>query len=177
MYDLDKFLIAYGFNAKPEGSHVIVILSGGEKVYLTPNGGASGLADLWKNPPKEINEPIRLNYANSIKKNATYHRSYNLDFIKSVSRTIGFPITPRGMCKEGSEQLGRIFGGLGYNVTYMYTPNNPGHEWTLIEDDSLNTWLAVDSYYGVMNDSDFYTASYSFPNPDYLEFVNPRWKG
>lgn len=136
VYDLAKFLIANGFDARPEGSHVMVKLSGGGKVYLTPNGGASGLADLWKNPLDESNEPIRVNYA-PVKKNATYHRSYNPDFIKSVSRTVGFPVAPLGECKEGSEQIGRTYNELGYNVTYMYTPNNPGHEWTLIEDDSL----------------------------------------
>lgn len=50
--DLSQFLVAHGYNARPEMSYVTVTLTSGGKVYLTPNGGAPGLADMWMNPPE-----------------------------------------------------------------------------------------------------------------------------
>ena len=50
--ELSQFLVAHGYNARPETSYVTVTLPGGGKVYLTPNGGAPGLADMWMTPPK-----------------------------------------------------------------------------------------------------------------------------
>ncbi|MBN1234796.1 MAG: hypothetical protein JW999_01960 [Methanotrichaceae archaeon] len=36
--------------------------------------------------------------------------------------------------------------------------------------------LAVDSCYGIMDGSDYYTAYYSFPEIEDLDLVNPNWK-
>ncbi|MCX6677674.1 MAG: hypothetical protein NTU95_06980 [Methanothrix sp.] len=174
--DLATFLAAHGYNAKPAGSYVTVTFSGGNEVYLTPNGAAPRLADLWMTAPEKPVGPIRVNYDESIKKNATYAMSSNPEFVKSISRSVLFPLMPLGMCYEGSKQLGIIYTGMGSNVTYMFHPDDPGHEWILVEDGSTNTWLAVDSYYGVMTSSDYYAASYSFPRFDLLDLVNPQWR-
>jgi len=174
--DLAAFLIAHGYNAKPTKTYVIVTFSGGKKAYLNPNGGYPGLADLWMIPPEKSSGPFKLVYDGAIKKNATYAMSSNLEFVKSISRSVLFPLVPLGMRYDGSKQLGIIYTGLGYNATYMFLPNNPGHEWVLVEDGSTNTWLAVDSYYGVMTSSDYYTAPYSFPRFELLDLVNPQWR-
>jgi len=174
--DLAKFLVAHGYNAKPEGSYVTVTISRGEKNYLTPNGGASGLADMWQNLPSVPTQPTIISIVYAIKINPTYHRTINSDFIGSMNRSVRFPVAPLGRCYEGSRVLGKIYKNLGYNVTYMYRQDNPGHEWILVEDDSSDRWLAVDSYFGIVIRSDYYTASYSFPDPSYLDLVNPKWR-
>ncbi|VVB64982.1 Uncharacterised protein [uncultured archaeon] len=174
--DLAKFLVAHGYNAKPEGSYVTVTLSGGKKNYLTPNGGASGLADMWQILPSEPTQPTIISKIYAIKKDPTYQRTFNSDFRESLNRSVRFPIAPLGRCYEGSKVLGKIYKNLGYNVTYMYRQNNPGHEWILVEDNSSDTWLAADSYFGTVINSDYYTASYSFPDPSYLDLVNPKWR-
>jgi hypothetical protein len=174
--DLATFLIAHGYNATPARSYVTVSLSGGNTVYLTPNGASPRLADLWMTPPEKPIGPIRVSYDEAIKKNATYVMSSNPEFVKTISRSVLFPLVPLGMCYEGSKQLGIIYTGLGYNVTYMFHPDEPGHMWTLVEDDGTETWLAVDSYYGVVTSSDYYATSYSFPRFELLDLVNPQWR-
>lgn len=175
--ELSQFLVAHGYNARAETSFVSVTLPSGGKVYLTPNGGAPGLADMWMSPPSGPTQPTRVSASYAVKKNATYHKTSDPDFIKSISRSVQFPVTPLGMCYEGSNEMGKIYKDLGYNVTYMYRQDNPGHEWVLVENDSSNMWLAVDSYFGIIkNSNDYYTASYSFPNPSYLALVNPQWR-
>lgn len=47
--DLSQFLVDHGYNARSEISYVTVALPEGGVVYLTPNGGAPGLADMWMN--------------------------------------------------------------------------------------------------------------------------------
>jgi hypothetical protein len=174
--DLATFLTAHGYNAKPIKSYVTVKFSGGKEVYLTPNGASPRLADLWMTAPKKPTGPVRVGFDEAIKKNVTYAMSSNPEFVKSISRSILFPLMPLGMCYEGSKQMGIIFTGLGHNITYMFNPDNTGHEWVLVEDDSTNTWLAVDSYYGVITTGDYYTAPYSFQQFDLLDLVNPQWR-
>jgi hypothetical protein len=174
--DLATFLVAHGYIAAPSRSYVTVTFSDGKEVYLTPNGGSPGLADLWMSPPEKPVGPVRIGFDEAIKKNATYKMSSNPEFTKSISRSVLFPLVPLGMCYDGSKQLGTIYTGLGHNVTYMFNPAGQGHEWVLVEDAKTNTWLAVDSYYGVMTSGDFYTAPYSFPRFELLDMVNPQWK-
>ena len=51
------------------------------------------------------------------------------------------------------------------------------HRWVTVEDkDQRGKWLAVDSYFGVLTDSGYYTASYSFNDIKYLDSINPSWK-
>jgi len=82
------------------------------------------------------------------------------------------------MCFEGSKRMGRIYTNLGYNVMYMYNPDNPpgqGHEWILVKDTTTeDMWQAVDSYYGTMDGSDYYYAPYSFPKSDDINLIMPK---
>jgi len=174
--DLATFLIAHGYNARLIKSYVTVKFSGGKEVYLTPNGASPRLADLWMTAPEKSIGPVRVSFDESIKKDVTYAMSSNPVFVKSISRSVLFPLSPLGMCYEGSKQMGIIYTGLGHNIMYMFNPNNTGHEWVLVEDGSTNTWLAVDSYYGVMTTGDYYTAPYSFQQFDLLDLVNPQWR-
>jgi len=174
--DLATFLTAHGYNARLIKSYVTVKFSGGKEVYLTPNGASPRLADLWMTAPEKSIGPVRVSFDESIKKDVTYAMSSNPVFVKSISRSVLFPLSPLGMCYEGSKQMGIIYTGLGHNIMYMFNPNNTGHEWVLVEDSSTNTWLAVDSYYGVMTTGDYYTAPYSFQQFDLLDLVNPQWR-
>ena len=174
--DLATFMTAHGFNAKPTKTYVTVTFSSGKEVYLTPNGAAPRLADMWMSPPEKQTGPIKVGNFEAIKKNVTYTKSSNPGFVKSISRSVLFPLVPQGMCYDGSKQLGTIYTGLGYNMTYMFDPTGRGHEWVLVEYDNTNTWLAVDSYYGVMTSDDYYTASYSFPRFELIDMVNPQWQ-
>ncbi len=176
--DLATFLTAHGYIAKPSRSYVTVNFHSGKEVCLTPNGGSPGLADFWMTPPEKPIGPVRIGPPDeAIKKNATYKMSSNPEFMKTISRTVLFPLVPLGMCYDGSKQLGTIYTGLGNNVTYMFNPTpDQGHEWILVDDGNTNTWLAVDSYYGVMTSSDYYTASYSFPRFELIDMVNPHWR-
>lgn len=174
--DLAMFLIAHGYNATPGRSYVTVRFSEGNMVYLTPNGASPRLADLWMTPPEKPIGPIRVSYDATIQKNATYVMSSSQQFLKTISRSILFPLVPIDMCYDGSKQLGIIYTGLGYNVTYMFLPDERGHMWVLVEDDSTGTWLAVDSYYGVMTETEYYTSSYSFPRFELLNLLVPQWR-
>jgi len=174
--DLATFLTAHGYNARLIKSYVTVKFSGGKEVYLTPNGASPRLADLWMTAPEKSIGPVRVSFDESIKKDVTYAMSSNPVFVKSISRSVLFPLSPLGMCYEGSKQMGIIYTGLGHNIMYMFNPNNTGHEWVLVEVGSTNTWMAVDSYYGVMTTGDYYTAPYSFQQFDLLDLVNPQWR-
>lgn len=181
--DLAEFLTENGYNAKPNGSYLTVALSQNEEVYLTPNGLYPGLADMWQTSPENIpTEPVLVTCSyqkrcgDNIKKNITYRRTSNEKFVEDISKSASFPIAENGWCCEGSRKAGQIYRDLGYNVTYMFDPTERGHQWVLVEDGSTNTWLAVDSCYGIMDDSDYYTAYYSFPEIDDLDLVNPHWK-
>jgi hypothetical protein len=177
--DLAFFLATHGYNAQPEQSYVTVKFPGDREVYLTPNGGDARLADLWMEPPTEKSGPIQVIPTGAIDVNVTYNRSENEEFIKTVSRYTMFPVTPLGMCYDGSQQLEEIYKSFGYNIRYMYDPSgfdSQGHLWVTLEDDHSDRWLAVDSYYGVMADDDsYYHSPYSFEEFKYLDSINPKW--
>jgi hypothetical protein len=181
--DLAEFLTENGYNAEPNGSYLTVALSQDEEVYLTPNGLIPGLADMWQTRPENIpSEPVLVTCSyqkrcgDDIKKNIIYRKTSNEKFIEDISKSVGFPIAENGWCSEGSKKVGQICKDLGYNVTYMFDPTERGHQWVLVEDGKTNTWLAVDSCYGIMDGNDYYTAHYSFPEIDDLDLVNPHWK-
>jgi hypothetical protein len=179
--DLAFFLVTHGYNAEPSGTYVTVTFSSGKNVYLTPNGAAPRLADLWMEPPTEKSGPIQVLAADVIKKNQTYVKTTNTDFIKTVSRYTVFPVTPMGMCFDGSQKLAETYKSFNYKTVYLYDPSaggySQGHLWIAIEDASKkDTWLAVDSYYGPMAGSEYYFSPYSFDNIKYLDSINPQWK-
>ncbi|KQC14426.1 MAG: hypothetical protein APR56_03785, partial [Methanosaeta sp. SDB] len=122
--DLAFFLATHGFDATPERSYVTVRLSDGSEAYLTPNGGEPRLADLWSEPPTPTG-PVRVILPDVIQKNVTYNRTDNIHFIRDVTRQVVFPVTPLGMCYDGSKKLADTYGSFGYGVRYMYDPS----EW------------------------------------------------
>ena len=179
--DLAFFVVAHGYNAEPNDTYVTVKLSSGKEIYLTPNGASPGLADLWITPPKQTSVPVRIIPTEAIKKNMTYDKATNPDFIKAVTRTQIFPVAPLGMCIEGAQKLAETYSSFGYNIIYVYDPSAGGyargHLWVIAEDkDHHGKWLAVDSYYGVMTDEVYYMAPYSFNDIKYLDSINPSWK-
>ena len=178
--DLAFFLATHGYNAKPEESYVTVTLSDGKEVYITPNGAAPRLADLWMSPPTAKSGPIQVIPGDAIKVNATYKKTDNAEFRKTISRYVIFPVTPLGMCYDGSQKLQNTYKNFGYNVVYLYDPSgfeSQGHIWVAVEDkDHLGNWLAVDSYYGVMDGPEYYAAPYSFVDFKYLDSINPKWR-
>jgi hypothetical protein len=188
--DLADFLTAHGYQATPhEGSYVVTSLPE-KKLYLVPNGAEQGLADIYLIPPKvaenanidkssnDLSALSRAPYSLDIKKGITYSKTNNIEFANAVRRDAIFPITPYGMCFEGSKRMGRIYSDLGYKVMYTYNPDNPkgqGHEWILVKDEaSGDLWQAVDSYYGPVDGSDYYYAPYSFPKSDDINLIIPQ---
>ncbi len=178
--DLAFFLATHGYNAKPEKSYVVVKFSDGKEVYLTPNGGNSRLADLWMSPPTAEAGPVMVIPGDAVKVNITYVRTNNSEFIKTISRYIMFPVAPLGMCYDGAQKLEETYRSFDHNVIYMYDPagfESQGHLWILVEDkDHPGTWQAIDSYYGLMDAREYYTAPYSFAEFKYLDSINPKWK-
>jgi len=180
VHDLAFFLATHGFNATPESGYVTVTLSDGEKAYMTPNGAAPRLADLWKTPPTQRG-PVRVIVPDAIQRDVTYGRTENSRFIRDVSRQVIFPVTPLGMCYDGSKKLADTYGSFNYRVRYMYDPSEwdwQGHLWVIVEDqDGRGRWLAVDSYYGaIIDDDQYYRAPYSFDDFGLLDSINPRWR-
>jgi hypothetical protein len=178
--DLAFFLATHGYDATPERSYVTVRFSDGSVAYLTPNGGEPRLANLWASPPSPSG-PVMVILPDAIQKNVTYSKTENSAFIKDVTRSVIFPVTPLGMCYDGSKKLADTYGSFDYRVKYMYDPSEwdwQGHLWTLVEDPKQpDRWLAVDSYYGVMRDDDlYYSAPYSFVEFEYLDSINPKWR-
>lgn len=178
--DLAFFLATHGYSAEPDKTYVTVKLSGGKEVYLTPNGASPRLADLWMSPPTKPSGPILTIPLEAIKKNISYKKTGSPDFVKTASRYVIFPVTPLGMCYDGSKTLDNTYKSFGYNVTFMYDPggfNNQGHLWVIVEDkDRRGTWLAVDSYYGAMTSDEYYRAPYSFKDFSLLDSINPKWR-
>jgi len=178
--DLAFFLATHGYNAEPaeSQSYVVVTFTDGKKVYLTPNGASSRLADMYMNPPENKSGPVQVIPNDAIKINATYTQSDNSKFKRTISEYAIFPVTPLGMCYDGAQKLENTYQGFGYNVIFLYNPagfDSQGHIWVAVEDtDNADTWLAVDSYYGIMDDPEYYTAPYSFSDFDYLDSINPK---
>lgn len=178
--DLAFFLATHGFDATPEKSYVTVTFSSGDEAYLVPNGAAPRLAELWALPPDAPSGPVKIIQPDAIKKDITYSKTDNSDFLKEMSRRVMFPVTPLGMCYDGSQKLADTYGSFGYNTTYMYDPSQwdwQGHLWIVVEDDGTDRWVAVDSYYGVVRvDNLYYSAPYSFEDFKYLDSINPKWR-
>jgi hypothetical protein len=122
MKDLAFFLATHGFDAQPapDQSSVIVKLKVGKEVYLTPNGASPRLADLWMTPPTAKAGPMQVISSDAIKVNATYNLTDSSEFIKTISRYIMFPVTPLGMCYDGSQKLDSTYRNFGYNVIFLY---------------------------------------------------------
>ncbi|OPY44920.1 MAG: hypothetical protein A4E47_01246 [Methanosaeta sp. PtaU1.Bin028] len=178
--DLAFFLATHGYDATPSRDYVTVRFQSQKEVYLTPNGGAARLADFWMDPPEKDAGPTKVLPSNAIQLNRTYSRTKDKEFINTASRYVIFPVTPLGMCYDGSQKLDEIYRSFGYNVTYLFDPaqyQNQGHLWVVVEDPSVpNTWLAVDSYYGIVEEEGYYKAPYSFTDFKYLDSVNPEWR-
>lgn len=193
--ELADFLTAHGYQAAPHGTYVTVSVSG-EKLYLVPNGAAPGLVDIYLTQPSQNHKSAdiygspshkpssealaftRVAGSLEIKRDATYARAENTEFKDAVREAALFPITPYGMCYEGSKRMGRIYTDLGYVVEYMYNPDNPpgqGHEWIMVEDKAAkDEWQAVDSYYGATDSIDYYYAPYSFPKQGDIYLIMPQ---
>jgi hypothetical protein len=182
MKDLAFFLATHGFNAEPaaDQSSVVVKLKVGKEVYLTPNGASPRLADLWMTPPTAKSGPVQVIANDAISINATYALTDNADFVKTISRYVMFPVTPLGMCYDGSQKLDSTYRDFGYKVIFLYNPSgfdSQGHIWVAVQDkDHPDAWLAIDSYYGVMKDPEYYFAPYSFTEFQYLDAINPQWR-
>ncbi|MFB3763663.1 MAG: hypothetical protein ACE14P_00275 [Methanotrichaceae archaeon] len=178
--DLAFFLATQGYNAKPNESYVTVKLASGKEVYLTPNGAAPKIADIWMNPPKNQSGLVQVIPVDAVKSNVIYNRTSDLDFVKAINKCTIFPVSPLGMCYDGSQMLNDLYKSFGYNTEYLYDPNgfnSQGHLWVAVEDKAHpDTWLAVDSYYGTMMDGYYYKAPYSFVDFRYLDSINPKWK-
>lgn len=178
--DLAFFLATHGYNAQPTQSYVTVKFSSGKEVYLTPNGAAPRLADIWMSPPKNQSGLVQVIPVDAIKTNVTYKKTTDLNFVKEINKVTMFPVSPLGMCYDGSQKLEDIYKSFGYNIIYLYDPsgfNSQGHLWVAVQDKAhSDTWLAVDSYYGTMTDDNYYKAPYSFSDFKYLDSINPNWK-
>lgn len=179
--DLAFFLATHGFSAQPEASYVVVKLDDDKEVYVTPNGAAPRLGDLWMTLPDTRAGPVQMISDEAIRINLTYKKTDNASFINAISRYQIFPVTPLGMCYDGSQKLQESYESLGYGSAYMYNPSgfdSQGHLWVVVEDkDAPDTWLAVDSYYGPIAEDDYYyNAQYSFVDFKYLDSINPQWR-
>ena len=185
--DLATFLTAHGYNAQSSDHYVTAKLPSGKNLYMLPNGAEPGLASLWIVPPssqakqseEKHSEPRMTFKEGEIKKDKTYTKTANRDFIETIGKLTKFPVTPLGMCEEGAQILGKTYKNSGYNIYYMVHPdsdNHPGHMWVMVEDPAQkNTWLAVDSYFGpITKDNDYYySAPYSFQDNNYLKLIEP----
>ncbi len=180
--DLAFFLVTHGYNAEPapDQSYVILKLKTGKEAYITPNGASPRLGDLWMIPPTTKTGPVQVISSDAVSINATYVRANDPEFTKAINKYVIFPVTPLGMCYDGSQKLEAAYKSFGLKVTYLYDPSGfatQGHIWVAVEDkDHPDTWLAVDSYYGAMTDSEYYEAPYSFYDFKYLDSINPKWR-
>jgi hypothetical protein len=178
--ELAFFLATHDYDAEPQDAYVQVNLPGEAKAYLTPIGASPGLADLWKTPPKPTG-PVRTLAEDAIFKNASYNEAPgDCEVAEFTVEQLIFPVTPLGMCYDGSQKLKDIYSGYSYNVMYMYDPSEwdwQGHLWVVVETpEEPDAWLAVDSYYGIMRTDDYYSAPYSFDDMLYLDYINPKWR-
>ncbi|MGC9515685.1 hypothetical protein [Methanocrinis sp.] len=178
--ELAFFLATHSYRSEPKPDHVLVDLPGGIEAYLTPNGASPGLADFWKSPPKSTG-PVRTLAEDAIQRNASYDEAPPTGELAEFTRSrLLFPVTPLGMCYDGSRKLDDSYSAYGYRVMYMYDPSEwdwQGHLWVVVEAPEYpDAWIAVDSYYGIMRIDDYYSAPYSFDDMKYLDYINPRWR-
>jgi len=178
--DLAIFLQSHGYDATVSQSCVTVRLAD-IIAYLTPNGAATGLAYMWKKAPFEKSPtPYLVISPDAIKKNVTLNKSENTEQFNELSKIAVFPVKPLGMCLEGAEQLEKLYVQSGYKSIYLYnaqSAESQGHLWVAIQDlKQTNSWIAVDSYFGVITDNTYYyEANYSFSDIKYLYTIIPHW--
>jgi hypothetical protein len=115
----------------------------------------------------------------AICKDVKYKKSENAEFIEKIGKCARFPIAPLGMCYQGTQDMARVYKDFGYNISYMYIPTvgtlSQSHIWILVENPKeKGSWTAVDSYFGPVQDDEYYTAPYSFPDIEYLNLLNPQ---
>jgi len=190
---LASFLSSKGYDVQPMYSCVEVRLSNGKTRYLIPNGCDPKLADMWINLPKGNAKPEEivhdhtsikmtssaLSAVDTICKNTKYKKSKNSEFIGQLENCDHFPIAPLGMCYQGTQDMARTYKGRGYNIRYMYMPTtgtlSQSHIWIIVENpEEKGSWAAVDSYLGIVQDDNYYTAPYSFPDLEDLNLLNPQ---
>ena len=73
-------------------------------------------------PPTQASGPVRVIPTEAIKKNLTYIKATDPDFIKGVTRTLIYPIAPLGNVLRGYQQVAKTYSSFGYNISYMYDP-------------------------------------------------------
>ncbi len=178
--ELATFLISHGYDAKPNQSYVEVYLKE-ETLYLKPNGGSTGLADLWMQPPTGNATPLQVISADAIKKNVVLQESEDPKLSDELSRIAIFPVKPLGMCFEGAQQVFDLYNQSGFQAIYLYNAQDEksqGHIWVAIKDEKqTDSWKAIDSYFGVMSDEPYYyQANYSFSDYSYLDSITPHWR-
>jgi hypothetical protein len=74
-------------------------------------------------PPTARTGPVQVIPGDVIRINATYAIADNAEFIKTISRYDMFPVTPLGMCYDGSQKLDSTYRGFGHNVKFLYDPS------------------------------------------------------
>lgn len=86
-----------------------------------------------------------------------------------------FPVSPAGMCLDGSERLFSSYQAAGLAPILLYNQpdsSSQGHVWVAVP--SGQGWQAVDSYYGPVASDEFYHADMSFTDTASLEAAFPR---
>ncbi len=61
--------------------------------------------------------------SDAIQKNVTHSKTDNSAFIRDVTRSVIFPVTPLGTCYDGSNKLADTYGSFDYIIKYMYNPS------------------------------------------------------
>jgi hypothetical protein len=91
--------------------------------------------------------------------------------------SISFPVAPLGECFNGSAKVGQSLAAAGKKVKYAYDPKadgGQGHMWVLVQ--AGEGWQAVDSYYGLVNDAQFYKPKYAFDDYEKIQELMPTYK-
>jgi len=93
--------------------------------------------------------------------------------------SLSFPVAPLGQCYDGSAKVGQSLAAAGKKVKYAYDPKadgGQGHMWVLVQDPKGEGWQAVDSYYGPVNDAQFYKPKYAFDDYEKIQELMPSYK-
>ena len=86
-----------------------------------------------------------------------------------------FPITPAGMCLDGTERLFSDYRAAGLSPVLLYDlpdAESQGHVWLAVPDG--DSWLAVDSFWGPMTSESYYHADMSFTDIESMRNAFPR---
>ena len=99
----------------------------------------------------------------------------DLPYSPAALPATSFPVTPAGMCLDGSEALFSSYQAAGLAPILLYnqpSASSPGHVWVAVS--SGQGWQAVDSYFGPVSSDEFYHADMSFTDMDSLRAAFPR---